>query len=422
MRRIVRAAAALAVLLAASLLSGCWDRIEVNDLAIVHGVALDRSPEGEVELTVSMAVPAQIKPPGAPGGEGQGPPATNKSATGRTVSEAQTRLQKMLSRQLFWAQNAVILIGEDLAREGVADVLDFFTRSTQPRLNTVLAVAVGRAKDVLATTLPIELNVPSGIQEIERLRIGPFITLRRFLTLLLNEGVEPFVGLVHVTTTGAPEPGSIGSPQPVSSAREGPTQPSMRGAAVFKGPRLVALLTEEETPGLHWAQGDFAIQTVEVPMGDGKWVGFNVIHQSRRLVPAVKDGEITMRLEVKAETALVDNQASVDADDVAVVRLLEEKLASEIERSVRHTLDKVQREAQSDILGFGAAVRRAMPAVWEQVKASWDELFPEIPVEVVVDARILRTGLTSRSLTVPRSRATSLRELREAGGREGPAR
>src|SRR5690606_10571449 len=81
-------------------------------------------------------------------GEGQGPPATNKSATGRTVSEAQTRLQKMLSRQLFWAQNAVILIGEDLAREGVADVLDFFTRSTQPRLNTALAVAVGRAKDV----------------------------------------------------------------------------------------------------------------------------------------------------------------------------------------------------------------------------------------------------------------------------------
>src|SRR5690606_33459394 len=99
--------------------------------------------------------------------------------------------------------------------------------------------------------------------------------------------------------------------------------------ALFRS-RLVALLTEEETPGLHWAQGDFAIQTVEVPMGDGKWVGFNVIRQSRRLVPAVKDGEITMRLEVKAETALVDNQASVDADDVAVVRLLEEKLASEI--------------------------------------------------------------------------------------------
>src|SRR5690554_7286727 len=38
-----------------------------------------------------------------------------------------------------------------------------------------------------------------------RSRIGPFITLRRFLTLLLNEGVEPFVGLVHVTTTRSEE-------------------------------------------------------------------------------------------------------------------------------------------------------------------------------------------------------------------------
>src|SRR5690606_11923262 len=93
---------ALIVALVLSLvLGGCWDRIEVNDLAIVQGVALDRASGGMIEVTVSVAVPARITPPGATGGGGQtGPPATNQSATGRTVSEAFNSLQNNLSRRL----------------------------------------------------------------------------------------------------------------------------------------------------------------------------------------------------------------------------------------------------------------------------------------------------------------------------------
>ena len=57
---------ALIVALVLSLvLGGCWDRIEVNDLAIVQGVALDRASEGMIEVTVSIAAPARITPPGA---------------------------------------------------------------------------------------------------------------------------------------------------------------------------------------------------------------------------------------------------------------------------------------------------------------------------------------------------------------------
>ena len=413
MRLAARAVVAAACLCAALLLSGCWDRIEVNDLAIVHGLALDKGENGQVEVTVSIAVPAQITPPGAPGGGGQGPPATNKSESGRTVYEAHERLQKMLSRQLFWAHNAVILIGQDLAREGVSEVLDFFTRSRQPRLSTIFAVTEGRAKDVLATTLPIELNVPAGIQEIERLRVAPFVTLRTFLTRLLNDGVEPFAGLVHVTTTGAPEPGAIGTASPAAQAQAGPKQPTMKGAAVFKGSRLVSLLSDIEVHGLLWILGEYNLISINVPIEEGKWVAFYVIRQSRRLTPRVENGRLVMRVEVQVQTTLIDNQAGIDADDLTVIRRLEELLARNIEGTIRQTLRKVQQDAQSDIFGFGAEVKRSLPNAWDQVRDAWDELFPKLPVEVHVDAKILRTGLTSRSVTVLRSETISGARLQE---------
>ena len=39
------------------LLSGCWDQKELNDLALIDGVGIDKAKDGQVEVTVSIAVP-----------------------------------------------------------------------------------------------------------------------------------------------------------------------------------------------------------------------------------------------------------------------------------------------------------------------------------------------------------------------------
>ena len=273
-------------LCATMMLAGCWDRIEVNDLAIVQGVAIDLMPDGLIQVTASVAIPARITPPGATGGGGQTGPPTNKSGTGRTVSEAFTRLQEKLSRRLFWGHNSVLLIGEDLAREGIAGALDFYTRNRQPRLSTTLAVTPGRASDVLAATLPIELNVPIGIQEIERLQFAPFVDVLGFLRLLHAEGIEPCTGLVHVVTGGVPEPGTLRSPE---GPEHDPSQPSVFGAAVFRRDRLVGLLSEEEARGLIMIRGELGIIYVLVPIGsEERWVSFALFRHHNRIVPRTR--------------------------------------------------------------------------------------------------------------------------------------
>ena len=382
-------------LCASLILSGCWDRIEVNDLAIVQGVGLDLAEDGNIEVTASIAVPARISPPGATGGGGQtGPPATNKSATGRTVSEAFTRLQEKLSRRIFWAHNSVILIGEDLAREGIASALDFYTRNRQPRLSAPLAVTVGRASDVLATTLPIELNVPIGIQETGRLQLFPFVDVLGFLRLLHREGIEPVTGLVHVVTGGAPEPGTLEMPE---GPDRDPKQPAVYGAAIFNHDRLVGLLTEEEAQGLIFIRGEYRSIFVVVPLGsDDWWISFAVLRHRNRIVPKIQDGRLVIGLDIRIQADLQGNAAGVDTDDFVVIKMLEKELGKALERTIRRTLDKLQKELQVDAPGFGAAVNRDLPHVWREVRHSWREIYPTLPVEINVEASILRTGLTNR--------------------------
>src|SRR5690606_37549832 len=117
-------------------------------------------------------VPANVTPPGSPGGGGQEPATTTKAAVGRTVMEAVTRLQEKTSRRLFWAHNGIILIGDDLPRRGVVPVLDFFSRHRQPRLRAQVVVAPRRAEDLLATWAPVEADVPAAMRELGMQRTG----------------------------------------------------------------------------------------------------------------------------------------------------------------------------------------------------------------------------------------------------------
>lgn len=409
--RAVRLSLSLAALLT---LSGCWDRTEVNDIAIVQGIALDSAGHGQIEVTVSIAIPAQVTPPGATGGSGeQGPPASNRAATARTVTEAMNFLQEKLSRRLFFAHNAVILIGEELAKEGVNPHMDFFARHRQNRLRTPIAVVAGRAADVLATTFPIELNVPVGIQEIERQQLAPFTDLRRFLQALVSEGEEPFTAVVHVATGGTAAPGTLRVPPDSAPEQRDPSQPRVAGAAVFRGGHLAGLLNETEARGILWARGELRTAITTVPLGDAnRWVGFELIRASANLEPRVVDGRIVMRVDIKSEHDLVENPAGVDNASPKVIGLLEKALAREIETNVRRAIDKVQKELASDVLGFGEQLRRVHPDVWTEVRASWDELFPQVEVEVQVSAVVRRTGLAARPLSVRVEGLITYEELR----------
>lgn len=46
--------------LASFLLSGCWDRREVNDTALVLGAAIDKEKGGGIRLTVQILIPKAV--------------------------------------------------------------------------------------------------------------------------------------------------------------------------------------------------------------------------------------------------------------------------------------------------------------------------------------------------------------------------
>ena len=401
----------------AAVCAGCWDRIEVTELAIISGVALDQAGPQSVRMTVSIVAPTRVRTPGSGAGEASPSPDVVISAEGRTVVDAAVALQAKTGRRLFWGHIEVILVGEALARQGLAPVFDFFARHRQPRLRTLVAVVPGDASDVLATMAVIEPSTAAAVTRLAELHPAALITLKDFLADRLEQGREAVVPIIRVASRGAAQPGTLQispdkEPDPPPSVQRDPLQPELVGLAVFRGDRVVGYLDWSESVALLWVRSQSIVSSVTVPLGStDQHVSLTIVRSATEMRPRFEGDRIVMEMRLFGEHDLIEDTAGVDTDSPRVVKLIEQELAEAISQSVRRAIAKLQKEFRSDAFGFGAAVRRADPARWRELSARWDTVFPDVVVELEVQTFIRRVGLTSRSMGTPRPQLLTDDEL-----------
>src|SRR5690606_41119568 len=81
------------------LLTGCWDRQEINDVAFVLGKAIDREKDG-YRVSVVIPLPGNMGGPSGGSGSGGKKPYTVQSRSEEHTSELQSR-EKLVCRLLL---------------------------------------------------------------------------------------------------------------------------------------------------------------------------------------------------------------------------------------------------------------------------------------------------------------------------------
>lgn len=123
--------------LAASVVSGCWNRRELDTLGIQLGTAIDKVGN-QYRVSVQVVIPSELS---AKAGGGGRSPVAMYEATAPTVFEAFRKLTETSSRKIYSAHIRVLIIGESLAREGIANVLDLLSRNPEARTDFYLMIA-----------------------------------------------------------------------------------------------------------------------------------------------------------------------------------------------------------------------------------------------------------------------------------------
>lgn len=363
-------------------ITGCWNSRELDKFAIVMGVGFDKPKEsGKVQLTAQIVKPGELKAPKKEGGGGDNA-YWNIKSTGDTVFSAVRGFTHESSRKLYWPHNQVLIFSRNIAEEGVQKYIDFFVRDHETRRTVWVLVAKDKAGEILEVKPELEKIPALSIANLCEAQLATSqsstVKLQEFITRLMSKITAPVAPFIEVSGEGKEK------------------KVLVSGTAVFKKDKLAGQLDKTETRGLLWVIGEVksGIIDVDCPDGDGK-VALEIIRASSKITPEIKDGRVHIKVEIKEEGNLGCQSCPEDLTLPPKVASLEKEKQAAIRSEVMAALKKA-RKFNTDIFGFGDAVHQKYRKEWKDLESRWDEVFPNIEVEVIVDARLRRPGTISK--------------------------
>lgn len=237
--------------------SGCWDRREVNDLAFVIAMGLDKEPNGMYRLSVQVPLVSNLGGPTGGGGGTSGDKAYYvDSAVGKTIRDANKQIQSRMSRHLYYAHHRMIVIGEDLAKDGIRDPMDVISRFPENRLTAYLVMAKGKAIDLLNAQPQFERFSGEAMRELTKAETIA-VSMKDIAQMLNTAGVDAFLP-VFAAVDSHPK----GKSKEIQAV----------GLVTFRDAKLEAVYPSGKMSGLRWFQRSFSPFSVDIRAPDGKYL------------------------------------------------------------------------------------------------------------------------------------------------------
>jgi len=364
---------------------GCWSRMELEDLAIVQGVGVDKNEQGKEKDRYLFSVQV-VNPPAVSGKSGGG----EQSYVVRIISGELffTSLREMNMEtplRLYYAHNRVILISEDVAKEGVKDLLDFFERNPQFRRDNYLLIVKGKAVEVW-DGFPGIVKVPAiALYDLAQKSFltaeAGIMELGEFIKLMEEEGVDSYAPGVKLLQK-----------QKRKNIR-------VFQSALFKKDKLVGWLNEEQSRGLliitNKVKG--GITEITNPVKKEQKLSVELEKSTANWQLKVVNGQPQIKILVETDGIITEAPDGLDFSKKETFTELDREYAKAVRHDILMFLQKT-RELGVDPAGFGRFIYRENPKLWQELKDDWAEEYKNLAIQVSIKARILRNGMTTMSI------------------------
>jgi spore germination protein KC len=394
-------------------LSGCWDYTEYDNMAPIITLGVDFNNDTNKMTVTVQHIPAVKR--GMISSAESNPLSSQTgivhSATDKTYYGALEKLQQLIPNQLFFGYLKIIIIGESAAKYKMKDIMELHDRTPVIRNSAYIAIVSGKAEDTISTK-DSDSSISSG-QEISRLitvsrNTGAAypVTIQDFVAMVAIGGLEAVAP--HITTTAyqnKPVEAKGGTLSDFKSDETRNGDHLLSGSAAFKGDTLAGWMDTKESLGYGWITGK-NIHAYCTSGSAGKEDTENIIYyriskSKSKIKVQIVNGEPAVSVNVNVTAAMRKYYRNKDSDFLSPdeLKTIQEALSDNICSDIHAALTKAQKDFKSDIFGFGFALFRKNPHLWQtKYEKKWEDIFPDIPVNIKVDSKIINTGTNIKKL------------------------
>lgn len=316
--------------------SGCYDYHEINDTAMVSGIAIDTGTEKKYKISAEIVQPAE--------GEKANPTAKVISEEGDNVESCLKQLVNVAAKELHFSHCKLILFSEEVAKKGISEFIDTFLRDPQFRPDLYLAVSSG--KDAA--------KMLSQGEKSER------VCAFEFVSVIENSFTE----------TGSVPPTKLyqfsmdGNVTLLPEFEKKEETYSVAGTRFFRDGKAIAHLKLPQTQSVMLISGEYKQGELLLSTPDGK-VPCNI--NSVTVKREIEGGEeVSVSVEIQCKIRLTSLPVSFELTTKQGVSEAEKILSESLTRKICDDWNHAEENGFSDAFGLEVYLRRHAPALYRQ--------------------------------------------------------
>lgn len=344
------------------LLFGC-DYRELEELSVVSGLGIDYNGESE-EYTLILEILDIDKDDES---------IVLVRSYGKTIAQAVDSAIEMTGKQIYFAHAKVIVIGDEAAKRGISDLLDYFLRNNQSRINIDLCVT----KDITAEELMSTEPIITGALMFELGQM--FDATHKTISVPLYKAVN----VLHDNNMSL----ALCALNLSEISEENNTVASC-GLGVFSKDKLVTFLDKKQTETFLFAMAETNEETRYTLNNE---MTLKILSSSSNIESSYDNGVFTFNINVDTKAEVEELATKNDAYELAKL------VNTNLEEDIKKLVESMQAK-KLDIFGLGSIAQRDYPELYAQIKNDWADYFAKAKVSVAYKTKIEKMGQIQKSL------------------------
>ena len=341
-------------------LTGCFNYKELNEYSIVTGIAIDKSDDKyEVSILISNS------PKNSNDNSKLETQIVVYSGKGDNIFEALKDIGLVSPKEIYLGHFSILVIDEEVAKEGINNILDLFIRDSSTKKNFYIVVAKDcKAKDTLKIITPLSdfpsQNISDNLISTNKLQgIISNVNFNELLSNVKRSGIEAVLNTIEII--GNEKKGennkNIETSEPKTYIKLGPL-------VLFKNDKLVGYASKSESIGINVINNKIEEIYLNIKYKNSTIV-VNTSSFNTKVRVKIKDNKPIVNIKAFGDARIKEVRGNINLNDDKVIKEINKLANKELKKYIKKAIDLAKKN-NTDIFGFNLKVYQDYPSYYKK--------------------------------------------------------
>lgn len=324
------------------LLSGCYNYTELNKIAIVSSISIDKKDK---EYLVGAQV-MNIKTKD----DTEGSKVIVFEEKGKTIEEALRKMTTKSNKKLYGGHLSKLVISEEVAKEGIIDIIDLFQRLPEIKDEFTITISKGIDANKVIKIMTSPESIPADYVKntIASADLESALTysskLDEFTSYYLKKYIDPVISVIEVNDFS-----DEGEKMENNESTNPKTTISLDNIATTKDGKLDIFLDENETIGYNFVRDSVKEMIIPIKCDNENYASISITNSKTKNKVSKENNIYKIDLDINSKAMINEYNCKANLTEEKTINNLQKKTEKQIKKYIN---DALNAKTNSKFLGL----------------------------------------------------------------------